>query len=186
MLIFTFKNSLFKNKIRSSRGKWLFFFIIIKKCTISYATNNTKLYIWISVEQFYTKMCDYFLIAYQVIFLCPAPVLTHRPLYSLQLMPPVTVIVSPVMYEASSEHKKAITPPMSSGFPNLRANHSHHFYIQYYIRLKCSIIFTAMPLNFTLCFGVWSDDYGRMKQQCSVFCFFLPHALQLQYKGWCH
>ncbi len=39
--------------------------------------------------------------------------------YSLQFMPPVTVTVSPVMYEASSEHRKAITPPISSGCPSL-------------------------------------------------------------------
>lgn len=43
-------------------------------------------------------------------------------------MPPVTVIVSPVMYEASSEHRKAITPPISSGCPSLRDQH--------YIRIR--------------------------------------------------
>lgn len=40
--------------------------------------------------------------------------------YSLQFMPPVTVMVSPVMYEASSEHRNPITPPISSGSPSLR------------------------------------------------------------------
>lgn len=35
-------------------------------------------------------------------------------------MPPVTVMVSPVIYDASSEHKNAITPPMSSGSPSLK------------------------------------------------------------------
>lgn len=34
-------------------------------------------------------------------------------------MPPAAATDSPVIYEASSEHKKATTPPISSGFPIL-------------------------------------------------------------------
>lgn len=37
--------------------------------------------------------------------------------YSLVKKPPATAKLSPVIYEASSEHKKDTIPPNSSGFP---------------------------------------------------------------------
>lgn len=66
-------------------------------------------------------------------------VLLPLEIQSRQPIPPVTVTVSPVMQEASDEHKKAITPPISSGSPTLKILNMV-FINGYYICAQCSML----------------------------------------------
>lgn len=45
---------------------------------------------------------------------------TNETFHRRDIMPPVTGIVSPVMYEASSETRNATTPEHSAGVPGLQ------------------------------------------------------------------
>lgn len=65
-------------------------------------------------------------------------------------MPPVTVMVSPVIYEASSEHKNAITPPISSGLPSLKYQSINKINWRYFksifLNMNCVQLLQRYPL----------------------------------------